>query len=460
MAKPINMPKLSDEMTEGKVSQWLKKEGEEVKPGDVVAQVETEKATLDIEAFEAGVLLGIAVREGETAPVGTAIAWVGARGEEVPSPRPRGSPDATEETISGGEISQPSRGPSAPPPSGAPSRGASPPPPDPRPSGASPPPPPRSAGAPLRGVREVPRSALARQRQGGRVVASPAASKAARERGVDLGAVPGSGPGGRIVLADLERAPAPGRERPGPTAPARRRRELPPRATLRDESIPLSPMRKAIVRNLGQAKPGAPHFYLEISADMRRAVALREQLNELGNGQISMNDLVVKAVADALGRHPEVNAAWAGESIERRGGIHVGVAVALDDGLVTPVIRDADRLSVFEVARLAGELAWRARERRLKPDEYQGASFTVSNLGMFGIEAFYAIVNPPQAAILSVGAVQRVPWVDEASGEVVAMERCRFGLSGDHRVVDGATGARFLRTFQGVIESPVRLVVP
>ncbi len=450
MARPINMPKLSDEMTEGKVTQWLKKEGDEVKPGDVVAQVETEKATLDVEAFEAGVLLGVAVAEGESAPVGTPIAWLGARGEKVPSAaRSRTVPDDAEEAMAGGEASRPSRPPPAPPPTAPPRVQASPPP-------QLPP-----QDLPPRDAREAARGAVARKARGnGRLVASPAARRAARERDIDLEAVAGSGPGGRIVLADLERGPAPAREPPPPAAPSRKRRELPPRAALRDESIPLSPMRKAIARNLGQAKPGAPHFYLEISADMRRAMALREQLNELGEGQVSVNDLVVKAVADALTRHPEVNAAWAGESIERRGGVHVGVAVAVEDGLITPVIRDADGRSIFEVARLARELARRARERRLKPEEYQGASFTVSNLGMFGIESFYAILNPPQAAVLSVGVVQKVAWVDEGSGELVAMERCRFGLSGDHRVIDGATGARFLQTFQGVIESPVRLVVP
>ncbi|HEY3351616.1 MAG TPA: dihydrolipoamide acetyltransferase family protein, partial [Polyangia bacterium] len=279
----------------------------------------------------------------------------------------------------------------------------------------------------------------------------------ARERGLDLAALGGSGPGGRVVLADVERGP---QARAPAAAPAKRKRELPPKRTLRDESLPLSPMRKAIARNLAVAKPGSPHFYLEISADMRRAVALREQLNELGQGEISLNDLVLKAAADALTRHPEVNAAWAGESIIRHGGVHVGMAVAVEEGLITPVLRDADRLSVFEVARASRELAKRARDKRLKPDEYQGGTFTVSNLGMFGIDAFYAIINPPEAAILSVGAAQKVPWVDEATGAVVPMERCRFGLSGDHRVIDGAAGARFLQTFKAVIESPVRLVVP
>jgi pyruvate dehydrogenase E2 component (dihydrolipoamide acetyltransferase) len=205
-------------------------------------------------------------------------------------------------------------------------------------------------------------------------------------------------------------------------------------------------------------KPGAPHFYLEISADMRRAVALREQLNELGEGEVSLNDVVLKAAAEALARHPEVNASWSGEAIVRHAGVHVGMAVAVEDGLITPVLRDADTRSIFDLARSAQDLARRARARRLKPEEYQGGSFTVSNLGMFGIEAFYAILNPPEAAILSVGTVQRVPWVDPG-GAVLAVERCRFGLSGDHRVIDGATGARFLQTFQAVIESPVRLLV-
>jgi pyruvate dehydrogenase E2 component (dihydrolipoamide acetyltransferase) len=192
---------------------------------------------------------------------------------------------------------------------------------------------------------------------------------------------------------------------------------------------------------------------------MRRMVALREQLEELDEGPISFNDLVVKAVADALTRHPEVNAAWGADAIERRGSVDVGVAVALDDGLITPVVRDADRKSVLQIAREIRELAGRAREKRLKPEEYQGASFTTTNLGMFGIEAFYGVINPPEAGILAIGAVQKVPWVDEAQGELVAMERMRLGLSGDHRVIDGASGARFLQTLKGILESPVRLVV-
>jgi pyruvate dehydrogenase E2 component (dihydrolipoamide acetyltransferase) len=217
-------------------------------------------------------------------------------------------------------------------------------------------------------------------------------------------------------------------------------------------------MRKAIARNLAVSKPGAPHFYLEASVDARRLVALREQLEELERGPVSLNDLVVKATAEALARHPEVNAAWGADAIVQRGSVDVGVAVALDEGLVTPVVRDADAKSVFEIAEELRDLAGRARERKLRPEEYQGASFTVSNLGMFGVESFYAVINPPEAAILAVGAVQKVPWVDEATGAIVAMERMHLGLSCDHRVVDGATGARFLRTLRLVLESPVRLV--
>ncbi|HEX8909834.1 MAG TPA: dihydrolipoamide acetyltransferase family protein [Anaeromyxobacteraceae bacterium] len=466
MPKPINMPKLSDEMTEGKLAEWLKQEGDEVKAGDVIAQVETEKATLDIEAFDSGVLIGIVVPKGETAPVGTPIAWIGARGEKAPAAQPRGEPDASKETIAGGETSKESSQP-AKPRADEPAATAAPPTPTATrtPTGtatetATPTrtaPPTATAtrtGAPTAAPPPTERRTTGRD---GRIVASPAARKLARERGIDLAALGGSGPAGRIVLADVERGPA---ARAPAAVPAKKKRELPPRRPLRDESLPLSPMRKAIVRNLGVSKPGSPHFYLEISADMRRAVALREQLNELGQGEISLNDLILKAAADALTRHPEVNAAWGGESIVRHGGVHVGMAVAVEEGLITAVLRDADRMSVFDLARAARELAKRARDRRLKPEEYQGGTFTVSNLGMFGIDAFYAIINPPEAAILSVGVAQKVPWVDEVSGALVAMDRCRFGLSGDHRVIDGATGARFLHTFKGVIESPVRLVLP
>jgi pyruvate dehydrogenase E2 component (dihydrolipoamide acetyltransferase) len=492
MAKPIKMPKLSDQMTEGKIAEWLKKEGDEIKPGDVVAQVETEKATLDVEAFEGGVLIGVVVQAGETAPVGQPIAWLGAQGEKVPAPAAAASaPDAAKEARAGGEVSHVST--QAAPPAEA-KAGA---PPAPRVEAAperSPAPRERGDGGaegprpgvpaarrrepaepPARGVRAAPAQAAARSAGvPGRIPASPAARKRARERGIDLGEVDGSGPRGRIVLADLERAPeVPGARAaaearparapapaPTPAAPAgKRRRALPPRVELRDETLPLSPMRRAIARNLAASKPGAPHFYLETSADARRLAALREQLEELEEGPVSVNDLLVKAAAEALSRHPEVNAAWGADAIVRRGSIDIGIAVAVEDGLITPVVREADAKGVFELAEEIRDLAGRARERRLRPEEYQGASFTISNLGMFGIEAFYAVISPPEAAILAVGALQRVPWVDDATGQLVAMERIRLGLSCDHRVIDGATGARFLQTLRTILESPVRLVV-
>jgi pyruvate dehydrogenase E2 component (dihydrolipoyllysine-residue acetyltransferase) len=492
MAKPIKMPKLSDQMTEGKIAEWMKKEGDEIKAGDVVAQVETEKATLDVEAFEGGVLLGVVVKAGESAPVGQPIAWLGARGEKVPEAEAGAAAagDAAKQERAGGEVAhvstqaappaeakerRPEATGAAPEPALSPSNGRKPQPaaerklqpvPERRPEPAPAPPP------PSRGARQAPAQASFREvSPSGRVIASPAARKRARERGIDIADVEGSGPRGRVVLADLERAPAqrgePARRAqpgaapaPAPAPAGKRRRALPPRVELRDETVPLTPMRKAIARNLAVVKPGAPHYYLEISVDMRRMVALREQLEELDEGPVSYNDLVVKAVADALSRHPEVNAAWGADAIVRRGSIDIGVAVAIEDGLITPVVRDADGKSVFEIAAEVRDLAGRAREKRLKPDEYQGGSFTISNLGMFGIEAFYAVINPPEAAILAVGTVQRVPWVDDATGQLVAMERMRLGLSGDHRVIDGATGARFLQTLKAILESPVRLVVP
>jgi pyruvate dehydrogenase E2 component (dihydrolipoamide acetyltransferase) len=521
MAKPIKMPKLSDQMTEGRIVEWVKHEGDEVKAGDVLAQVETEKATLDLEAFDSGVLIGVVVKAGDSAPVGQPVAWLGARGEQVPAgaaaasrpaaptppaepahappaaqaapahapaPRPapsataRDAPDAARDAKAGGEVSRPSAQGAPPRVAQAPERAH-----DPALSAA-----PRGRGAgrggdgedrPASGSRAAPAHAAPRT-AGERVLASPAARKVARERGVDLARVEGSGPGGRIVLSDVEgtgageappagdRAPAvlaPGTPPPGTEAPApaarppgaggKARRPLPPRAQLRDETLPLSPMRRAIARNLAVSKPGAPHFYLETSADARRLLGLREQLAELERGPISVNDLVVKAVAEALARHPEVNAAWGADAIVRRGSVDVGVAVALDEGLVTPVVRGADGKDVFALAAELRDLATRARERRLRPEEYQGGSFTVSNLGMFGIEHFFAVINPPEAAILAVGAVMKVPWVDEGSGALVAMDRVRLGLSCDHRVVDGATGARYLQTLKAILEAPVRLVV-
>src|SRR6266508_1241796 len=437
MAKPIKMPKLSDQMTEGKIAEWLKKEGDEVKAGDVVAQVETEKATLDVEAFESGVLIGVVVKAGETAPVGRPIAWIGAQGEKAPAAEAApAQPDAAKEARSGGEVSHEST--QAAPPAQAKVPVAAPPPP------AAATPERTEAPPPQRGARAAPAQVSARATAPqGRVIASPAAPAEARPAQARDGAA-----------ARAPTAPAPAQ------APAaRRKRALPPRAELRDETIPLSPMPKASARNLTAAKPGAPHFYLETSADARRLVALREQLEELELGSVSLNDLVVKAAAEALSRHPEVNAAWGADAIVRRGSVDVGIAVALDEGLVTPVVRGADGKDVFEIAAEIRDLAGRAREKKLRPEEYQGASFTISNLGMYGIEAFYAVINPPEAAILAVGAVQKVPWVEEATGALVAMERVRLGLSYDHRVVDGANGARFLQTLRLVLESPVRLVV-
>ncbi|HYS81163.1 MAG TPA: biotin/lipoyl-containing protein, partial [Anaeromyxobacteraceae bacterium] len=261
MPKPINMPKLSDEMTEGKLAEWLKHEGDEVKAGEIVAQVETEKATLDIEAFESGVLLRILVQKGDTAPVGKPIAWLGARGEKAPEGEPKGAPDASKETVAGGETSKKSTAtPSATPTGSRPAAAAA-------TATAT-----RTASPTTTATSTATRTATAAPaRRNGRIVASPAARKLARERGLDLAALGGSGPGGRVVLADVER----GQVARAPTAPsARKKRELPPKRPLRDESLPLSPMRKAIARNLGIAKPGSPHFYLEISADMRRAVVL------------------------------------------------------------------------------------------------------------------------------------------------------------------------------------------
>jgi pyruvate dehydrogenase E2 component (dihydrolipoamide acetyltransferase) len=427
----IEMPKLSDTMTEGTLVKWRKKIGEKVAMGDVLAEIETDKATMEMEAFDDGTLAAIYVPEGGKVAVGQQIALLAVPGEKPEEVAAAGAPAA----------------PAAPGAAG--------------PAAAQP-----AAAAPGATVAEPVAPAPAGPQE--RVKASPLARKIAAQRGVDLTRVTGTGPGGRIIQRDVVAAPtgsAPAAQRPAvppPAAPVSTPFIPPIPAGPSDRVVPLSGMRRVIAERLMASKTSVPHFYLQIEADAAPLLTLRVGLNagaeEAGRGKITVNDLILKAVASAIARVPKVNASWAGDSVIEYAGIHLAVAVAVEDGLVTPVLRDAATLSLRELSDAVKDLAARARTKKLKPEEYQGGTFTVSNLGSYGIESFFAIVNPPQAAILSVGAAVKKPVVN-AAGEIVPGQRIALGLSCDHRVVDGALGSQFLGELRGLIENPTLMLL-
>ena len=414
----VVMPKLSEAMENGKVIKWIKKEGDRVEGGEIIAEIETDKADIELEAFGSGVLRKIVVPAGERAPVGGLIAVIA---------------DAADD-IAGLLAGAP-----APPAAAAPPPPVSPAPP---PRVVAPPPPPRPiAPAPAPVPVAVP---------GGRVKASPLAKKIAARSGVDLRLVQGSGPGGRIVRRDVEAAAT--------AAPARAPVAIPAAAGVEYQDVPLSSIRAAIARRMPLAKAPVPHFYVTVEIAMDRAWDLREELNALeGQPKISVTDMIVKACVLALTRHPEVNASFQGESIRVNYRVHMGLAVALDEGLITPVLRNCEARSLAQIAVEGRDLVERARARKLRAPELSGATFSVSNLGMFDVDEFSAIINPPEGAILAVGAVKVVPVVEE--GRIGVGRRMKVTLSCDHRVMDGAMGARFLQTLKQLLEEPLRLLV-
>ena len=411
MAARVLMPKGSDTMTEGKVLKWLKKQGDSVADGDALVEIETDKVNMEVEAMASGVLRKILVNEGAMVPVGELLAVIGKPDEDVSSLLASSAPSKAS--------------PAAPSPRKGPPVAA------PATAEAPPPPPPQTP-------------------VGGRVLASPLARRMAKDAGVEISRLAGTGPGGRIIRRDVEGA--------GTAAPPRGvpRREPPLTGPeFRDE--PLSTMRKVIAERLAQSLGPVPHFYLTIEVDMRRAKELRESANLLDpNQKLTYNDIILKAVAAALRKHPEVNASFMGASLRYHNRVHIGIAVAVEGGgLITPVIRDCDRKTLQQISAEAKELAARARVRKLKPEEYVGATFSVSNLGMMGIDEFSAVINPPEGAILAVGSVRKAPVA--VDGRIEIGSRCRMTLSSDHRVVDGATGAGFLKTLRGILENPVYL---
>ncbi len=448
MAIRVLMPKGSDTMTEGKVLKWLKREGGAVAAGDAVVEIETDKVDMEVEAVGEGLLRKVLVSEGQTVPVGQLLAVIASPDEDIAALLESAKEIALPEEAKPAEKTKTV----APQPSEPPAQ-----PPSPKPSAPPAPNPEPPAPSQLEAVGGVPSP--------GRVLASPLARRIAREKGVNLALIAGTGPGGRIVREDVEKArPGPiAAQRPAPApAPARPPVSLPPRpavapsgADFRDE--PLNAMRKTIAQRLAQSLGPVPHFYLTIEVDMKRAMELRESANTLDPElKLSYNDIILKACAAALRAHPEVNASFAGEAIRYHNRVHLGIAVAVDGGgLITPVIRDCDRKSLQQISAEAKDLVARARQRRLQPDEYTGATFSVSNLGMMGVEEFSAVINPPEGAILAVGSVVAKPVV--ADHRVRVGHRCRMTLSCDHRVIDGATGARFLQTLKSILENPVYL---
>jgi pyruvate dehydrogenase E2 component (dihydrolipoamide acetyltransferase) len=442
MATTVVMEALSPTMEEGRLVEWKKQPGDAVAVGDVLAEVETDKAVMELVARAAGSLLQHAVAPGSTVPVGNAVAYIGQPGEVVDGAAPTPTPSDAQATQPVPTANTPTSMPPAPPAAAA-TEGHG------------------EVVMPAAGVAPV----SAPVHDGGRVKASPLARKKAAERGLDLGAMTGTGPEGRIVLRDVEGAkagglaparpatPAPGTARPV-AAPSARPVVATPGESFTD--VPLSQMRKTIAKRLAQSIGPVPTFYLTAEADMERAAEARESLNALGEGKVSFNDIILKATAVALRQHPACNAWWQDDRIRYWNDVHLSMAVAIEDGLITPVIRHADRKSLREIGTEARDLAERARARKLAPEEYTGGTFSVSNLGMFDIDEFTAIINPPEAGILAVGRIAEKVVAHE--GQPAVRRQLRLTMSCDHRVIDGATGAAFLRTLVRMLENPLALV--
>ena len=409
MAEIVRMPKLSDTMTEGVVAKWHKKVGDKIKSGDLLADIETDKATMEFESFNDGVLLYQGVSEGATAPVDSILAILGKEGEDISALLAEGAAPA-KAAESKKEENRPAE-----------------------------------TAAPKEEKAAEPESAPAATGDG-RLLASPLAKSIAKEKGLDLNAVKGTGEGGRIVKRDVENyTPAAKTSAPATVS-----------GEESYEEVPLSQMRKTIARRLAESKFSAPHFYLTMDLDMDNAISTRKAINEFGETKISFNDLVIKAAALALKKHPKVNSSWLGDKIRYNHHVHIGVAVAIEDGLVVPVVKFADAKSLPALNEEVKRFAAKARDKKLQPAEMEGSTFTISNLGMYGIESFTAIINPPGSCILAVGAIRQEPVVK--NGQIVPGNRMKVTLSCDHRSVDGATGSEFLLTFKQLLENPVLMI--
>ena len=453
----VVMPKLSEAMETGKVIRWLKKEGDRVQGGDILAEIETDKADVEMEAFGAGVLRKIVVQAGDRAPVGALIGVIADANEDIgtvlaAAPAPAAAPAVASSQAAPAATTSERPAPVPPQPRSedhaVQAQAATAGPTAPRPPAATPvKPAPAAATAPPAAAAPAPAAP-----PGARVKASPLARKIAAQSGVDLKLIHGSGPGGRIIRRDVEAAAT------APAAPGTPTVAAAAATGPEYEDMALSPMRAIIAKRMPLSKAPVPHFYVTSEVAMDRAWELREELNGLeGQPKISVNDLVVRASALALLEHPGVNASFQGEAIRVHHRAHIGIAVALDEGLITPVLRDCQAKSLAQIAVEARDLAERGRARKLRASELSGATFSISNLGMFDVAAFSAIINPPEGAILAVGSVRRVPVVE---GEALAVgRRMALTISCDHRVMDGAMGARFLQSVKRLLEEPLRLLV-
>ena len=418
MAIVINMPQLSDTMTEGVVAKWHIKIGDVVTEGLLLAEIETDKATLDFESFpgQEGELLYIGTKEGEAAPVNSILAIIGEKGEDISALLTASAASESPVELKPSKETDSEKAVSTPAPA-----------------------------APIAPAPE----ALAPLASTGRIKASPLAKSLAADKGLSLAGIVGSGEGGRIVKRDIEVAAA----APIVASPAVAQ-NYPSSGYL---DTPVSQMRKVIATRLGESKFSAPHFYVSMSIDMGAAMASRSLLNAESTVKISFNDMVVKAVAKSLKKHPAVNSSWLGDVIRTNYDVHVGIAVAVEDGLLVPVVRHADAKSLLDISTEVKSFAQRARDKQLQPQDWEGNTFTISNLGMFGVEDFTAIINPPDACILAIGGIQSVPVVKD--GEVVPGHVMKVTLSCDHRAVDGATGSAFLNSLKAFLEAPVTMLL-
>ena len=437
------MPKLSPTMEEGQISRWLKKEGDKVSMGEPLAEIDTDKATMEMQALANGVLRKILINEGQSAPLGDLIAVIGEQDEDIAALLAE-APAASKQEEPKQEpkhVQAPQQQPAPPSPQQPQAKAAA--------AGKAQP-----AGAVANG-----RQPQAAASDSGRMIVSPLAARMAAEAGIDLRSLQGSGPGGRIIKRDIEAAIS--QPQAASAQPAYPRAVEPgqfPQAASAYRDEPASEIRKVIAKRLVTSLGPVPHFFLTTEIEMDRAAEMRKGINALDPElKISINDIIIKVAAAALRQRPEVNASFQGNFIRYYEHADVGVAVAIEDGLITPVVRSADQKSLSEIAGEVRELAERARSRKLKPEEYTGASFSISNLGMFGIDEFTAVINPPEGAILAVGAMSAKPVVRD--NEIVIRQMMRVTMSCDHRVIDGATGAKFLQTFKKILENPLYLVV-
>jgi pyruvate dehydrogenase E2 component (dihydrolipoamide acetyltransferase) len=428
MEEVVLMPRLSDTMTEGVIASWQKKVGDPVKKGEVLAEIETDKATMELESYKNGTLLYIGAEEGETIAVNELLCVIGEKGKvdidkivaAAKGGKAQGTSDKAQGTSDQAAVGQ---------------------------------------EKPRTKQEEPAEETHMESGSNGRIKASPLAKKLAADKGIDLRTVHGTGDGGRITKEDIDNYKPQVEVQRTQQRPAEASKYV-PSAPVGEESfeeIPVSQMRKVIAKRLVESKFTAPHFYLTMAIDMDKAVDSRAKINETSPVKISFNDIVLKACAVALRQHPAVNSSWLGEKIRRNHHIHIGVAVAVEDGLLVPVVRFADSKSLSQIAAEVKELAQKAKDKKLQPKDWEGNTFTISNLGMFGIEEFTAIINPPDACILAIGGIQQIPVVKD--GQIKIGNVMKLTMSCDHRVVDGATGSAFLQTLKGLLEEPLRMLV-